>query len=146
MDLWLLGGLVGGADAGEVLDLTGAGLLVEALRVALLGLLDGDVDEDLDEGEGRVGVVGLLVQGAGLVAVGLVGRDEGGQGEAGRVGKELCDLSHSKRQNLISIHLARTQPRGQHTSAMRRMFSLRLFSSKPRSLFRPKRTLSPSRR
>lgn len=32
------------------------------------------------------------------------------------------------------------------TSEMRRMFSLRSFSEKPRSLFRPKRTLSPSRR
>ena len=32
------------------------------------------------------------------------------------------------------------------TSPMRRMFSLRSFSLKPRSLFRPKRTLSPSRR
>lgn len=34
----------------------------------------------------------------------------------------------------------------QRTSAIRRMFSLRSFSLKPRSLFRPKRTLSPSRR
>lgn len=50
--LRLLGGLVGRADAGEVLDLAGAGLLVQALGVALLGLFDGDVDEDLDEGEG----------------------------------------------------------------------------------------------
>jgi hypothetical protein len=32
------------------------------------------------------------------------------------------------------------------TSAIRLMFSLRLFSSKPRSLLSPKRTLSPSRR
>ncbi len=35
---------------------------------------------------------------------------------------------------------------GQCTSAMRLMFSLRSFSEKPRSLFSPNRTLSPSRR
>jgi hypothetical protein len=36
--------------------------------------------------------------------------------------------------------------RGRLTSEMRRMFSLRSFSEKPKSLFRPNRTLSPSRR
>lgn len=83
MDLGLLGGLVRSADAGEVLDLASAGLLVETLGVTLLGLLNGDVDVDLDEGERGVGVGGLLVESTGGLTVGLVGGDEGGQGEAG---------------------------------------------------------------
>lgn len=83
MDLGLLGGLVRSADAGEVLDLASAGLLVETLGVTLLGLLNGNVNVDLDEGEGGVGVGGLLVESTGGLTVGLVGRDERGQGEAG---------------------------------------------------------------
>ena len=92
VDLWLLGGLVGSADAGKVLDDTGAGLLVETLGIALLGLFDGNVDVDFDEGKRGVCVCGLLVEFAGGLAVGLVRGDEGGQGEAGGVGEELCDL------------------------------------------------------
>ena len=83
MDLGLLGGLVRSADASEVLDDTGASLLVETLGVTLLGLLDGDVNVDLDEGERSISVVGLLVEFTGSLAIGLVGRDEGSQGEAG---------------------------------------------------------------
>lgn len=92
-DLGVLRGLVGGGDAGEVLDLAGAGLLVEALRVALLGDLDGDIDVDLDEGEGFV-LAGAAdgVQIAGDLTVGAVGGDEGGEGDGGAVGKELGDL------------------------------------------------------
>ena len=41
--------LVGVVDAGEARELAGPGLGVEALRVALLALLDRRVDEDLDE-------------------------------------------------------------------------------------------------
>src|SRR5687768_13122744 len=41
--------LVGSADPGELRDLPGARLLVEALRVALLADLDGRVHVDLDE-------------------------------------------------------------------------------------------------
>lgn len=92
VDLWLLGGLVGSTDAGKVLDDTGAGLLVETLGIALLGLLDRDVDVDFDEGERGLGVFGLLVEFAGGLAVGLVGGDEGGQGEGRGVGEELGDL------------------------------------------------------
>lgn len=40
----------------------------------------------------------------------------------------------------------RSRKKGKHTSPIRRMFSVRSLSEKPRSLFRPKRTLSPSRR
>ena len=42
--------LVGVADAGELLDLAGEGLRVEALHVAAGALLDRGVDEHLDEG------------------------------------------------------------------------------------------------
>ena len=78
VDLRLLGGLVGSTDAGKVLDDTGAGLLVETLGVALLGLFDGDVDVDFDEGQGSLGVFGLFVEFAGGLAVGFVRGDEGG--------------------------------------------------------------------
>ena len=92
VDFRLLGGLVGSTDAGKVLDDTGAGLLVETLGIALLGLFDGNVDVDFDEGQGSLCVFGLFVEFAGGLAVGLVGGDEGGQGEGGGVGEELCDL------------------------------------------------------
>ena len=48
-DLRGLGGLVGVADAGEMLDEARAGLGVEALGVALLDDLERGVDPDLDE-------------------------------------------------------------------------------------------------
>jgi hypothetical protein len=41
--------LIGARDAGEVLDLAGLRLLVEALGIALDTDLDRRVDEDLDE-------------------------------------------------------------------------------------------------
>lgn len=92
VNLGLLRSLVWGADAGEVLDYTGSGLLVQALGITLLGVLDGNVNIDLDERKGLVDILGALVQLASLLAVGLVGRDEGRQGQAGRVGKQLGDL------------------------------------------------------
>lgn len=93
-DLGVLGGLVRGADAGEVLDDAGAGLLVKALGVALLGHLDRDLDVDLDEGDGLVGGAGGLggVEVARELAVCLEGRDEGCQGDGRGVGEELGDL------------------------------------------------------
>ena len=48
-NLRILRRLVRRADARELGDLALARLLVQALGVALLGLLDGDVDEDFDE-------------------------------------------------------------------------------------------------
>lgn len=53
-DIGVLGGLVGGADAGEVGDVAGAGFLVQALGVALLGDFEGQIDEDLNERDGGV--------------------------------------------------------------------------------------------
>src|SRR5690349_5828937 len=57
--------LVGGGDAGELRDLTGAGLLVEALRVATLALLQRARDVDFHEIAG-------LHEAADGVAVGAV--------------------------------------------------------------------------
>lgn len=93
-DFGLGGLLVGSGDAGKLLDLTGAGLLVETLGVALLGDLERHVDIDLDEGDGLIGAAGGDggVQLTGRVAVGAVGGDKGGDGDGGGVGKELGDL------------------------------------------------------
>lgn len=92
VDLCVLGSLVRSADASELLDLAGASLLVQTLGVALLSLLNGNVDEDFDEGERRLVVLGVVVEVAGDLAVGLVGRDERGEGDGGAVGEELGDL------------------------------------------------------
>ena len=78
--------LVRRGDAGELLDLAGARLLVEPLHVALLADLDRAVDEDLDE-------VARLHDRAHLIAVGAVRRDEGRQRHDAGVGEELRDLA-----------------------------------------------------
>lgn len=92
MDLRILWRLVRGTDPRELLDLACSCLLVQTLGVALLGLFNGDVDEDFDEGERGVGVLGVGVEFAGELAVGFVGGDEGGQGDCGGVREELGDL------------------------------------------------------
>ena len=92
VDLCVLGSLVRSADASELLDLASASLLVQTLGIALLGLLNGNVNEDLDEGERRLVVLGVVVEVAGDLAVGLVGGDERGEGDGGAVGEELGDL------------------------------------------------------
>ena len=78
-DLGVVRGLVGGADAGKVGDLAGAGLLVEPLGVTLLGDLEGDVGEDFDEGDPLVvggGPGSGSVQVTRDLPVGLEGGDE----------------------------------------------------------------------
>jgi hypothetical protein len=111
VDLRVLGSLVGSADTSELLDLTGASLLVQTLGVALLGLLNGDVNEDLDEGKRSLAVLGVGVEIAGNLAVGLVGGDEGGKGDGGAVGEELGDLlrrvSGESQDTLFNICLPR---------------------------------------
>lgn len=92
VDLRVLGSLVRSADTSELLDLARASLLVQTLGVALLGLLDGDVNEDLDEGERSLAVLGVVMEVTGDLTVGLVGRDKGGEGDGGAVGEELGDL------------------------------------------------------
>ena len=92
VDLCVLRSLVRSADTSELLDLARASLLVQTLGVALLGLLDGDVNEDLDEGERSLAVLGVVVEVTGDLTVGLVGRDEGGEGDGGAVSEELGNL------------------------------------------------------
>ena len=87
------GGLVRVVDAGEALELAGAGLGVEALGVALLAELDRRVDEHLDERE-----IGRGVELPHRVAVGPVGaherheRDEAGVGHQGRDVADAADV------------------------------------------------------
>ena len=85
--------LIRGRNTRKLLDLTSSSLLVEALGIALLSHLEGNVDKHLNEGDGLVAAaLGLGVQCASRVAVGAVGRDEGGDGDGGGVGEELGDL------------------------------------------------------
>lgn len=101
--------LVRRRDASELLDLSSAGLLVETLGVTLLSHLEGHVDKDLDKGDGPVTVlVGLGVQLARKIAVGAVGRDEGGDGDGGRVGKELGNLADAA-DVLVAVGLGEAQ-------------------------------------
>lgn len=95
MNLRLLRRLIRRANPRELLDLARSRLLVQTLGIALLRLLNGDVDEDLDERERGVGVLGVGVQLARELAVGFVGRDEGGEGDGCRVGEEFGDLHHA---------------------------------------------------
>lgn len=142
VDLWVLRLFVRRTDAGEVLDLASTSLLVQALGITLLGLCNRDVNVDLDERQWRVGVVGRLVKCTGAVAICLVGRDEGGQGNSRGIRKELCDLKRAFVNPVVRVLLGMIL--SAHTSAIRRMFSFLSFSEKPRSLFNPNRTLSPS--
>ena len=73
MNLRLLRCLVGRADAREFWNLAFPRLLVQALGIACLGDFEGQVDEDLDEGKGRVCAGGYGVQVTRLGAVGFVG-------------------------------------------------------------------------
>ena len=61
MNLRILRRLVRSTDAGELFDFTRFGLLVQSLWVSFLGLLDWNVDEDFDEGQGRIGVLCICV-------------------------------------------------------------------------------------
>lgn len=91
-NLCILRRLVRCADTGEVGNLASASLLVQTLRVALLGLLDRDVDEHLDEGQRPIFPGGSGMEITSDFAVGLVGADEGGNGNGGGVCEKLCDL------------------------------------------------------
>lgn len=104
VDLRVLGSLVGRTDTSELLDLAGASLLVQTLGVALLGLLNGNVNEDLDEGKRSLAVLGVGVEVTGDLAVGLVGGDEGGKGDGGAVGEELGDLLRRVSQEASDNH------------------------------------------
>ena len=116
MDLRAQRRLVRRRDAREVLDLARARLLVEPLRVALLGDLDRDVDVDLDEGDGRVALRDGAVQVARDLAVGEVRRDEGRQGRSRGVGEQLRDLCTTGQSSVSSF------PRG-HARANNRQLA-----------------------
>jgi len=118
VDLRALRRLVRRRDAREVLDLPRARLLVEPLRVALLGDLDRDVDVDLDEGDGLVALGDGAVQVARDLAVGEVRRDEGRQGCGRGVGEELRDLCTRGQSSVFSF------PRG-HARANNRQLGER---------------------
>ena len=85
-DLGLLGRFVGAVDAGEVLELARARLLVEALHVARLGDRERGVDEDLDE-------LALGQHRADHLALGAERADEGGEHDQAGVGHQLGDLA-----------------------------------------------------
>ena len=103
VDLRVFWGLVRVVNAREVPDKSLPGLLVEALWVSLLGDGERHVDKDLDERE-----VSLLVELSGRVSVCPVWRDEGGQRDHARVGKELRHLRDPS-DVLVSVLLAETQ-------------------------------------
>lgn len=123
-------------------NLSCTGLLVETLGVALLDDVEGRVDKDLDEAQPRL-FVELTRDGA----VCTVRRDERCQRDARGVRKELRDLWLNTHKRAASVSTACNGRVGVvQTSPILRMFSVRDFSSKPRSLLRPNRMLSPSRR
>jgi len=77
VNLRILGGLIRTADTREFGDLARARKLVQTLGIAGLCDLERQVDEDLDELEGRVVALDFGVQGARGCAVGGERRDEG---------------------------------------------------------------------
>lgn len=90
--------LVWRRNTSEFLDFTGTSLLVQTLRIALLGNFERNVDKDFDKGNGLLITLSLSVKFTGRVAVGSVGRNEGRNGDGGRIGKELSDLEDTKRR------------------------------------------------
>ena len=83
-NLGILRRLIGRANTSKLWDLALPRLLVQSLRVTLLGLLDGDVDIDFDKGQRLViGVCGggRGVQFASSLAVLFEGRDERRDGD-----------------------------------------------------------------
>jgi hypothetical protein len=90
--LWCL---IRRTDARELWNLALTRLLVQTLRVALLGLFERDVDEDFNKGERLVlwvcvGLCGVEI--ARRLTIGFIGRDERCNSDGSRVGEELCYL------------------------------------------------------
>lgn len=144
MNLGVLGRLIRRTDAGKLFNLSGASFLVQTLGIALLGLFDRNIDKDFDKRQWGIDVFGVGVEVPGELSVGFVGGDEGGEGDGGAVREEFGDLvaacQYRPTPPIVNL-VVRI-----FTSAMRRMFSSRSLGEKPKSLFKPKRTLSPSRR
>src|SRR5690348_4755280 len=85
-DFGVLRLLVRAVDAGEILELAGAGLGIEALGVALLGFGERRIDKDLEE-------LALGNHPPDHVPLGPERRDEGRQHDETRVGHEPRDLA-----------------------------------------------------
>ena len=82
----LLGRLVRVVDTGEAFDLTGAGLFVQAFRVACLARFERCLDVYFDELAHRN-------QLANVVAVLAIGRNERGRRQDAGIGHQSCDLA-----------------------------------------------------
>src|SRR5262249_46322530 len=80
------GSLVGGRNAGEILDHIRASLRVKPLGVAGLANFNGRVDEDLDEPPGRHDL-------ANQVTVGAIRRNKGRDANRSMAGKQLRHLA-----------------------------------------------------
>lgn len=93
VNLRLLRCLVRCADTSEILDYTGPGLLVKTLGISLLGLLNRNINKDLDERQSGLAVGSVLVHLPRLLAIGLVRADERSQRQARRIGKQLGHLT-----------------------------------------------------
>ncbi len=89
------------------------------------------------------GDVAVFMELAGERAVGSIRGDKGRQGGGAGVGEQECNLLQKA---AVSAWVNEAAKHLLFTSATLLMFSPRSFSLNPRSLFRPKRTLSPSRR
>lgn len=104
-DLSVLRLLVRSRNAGEILDLTSASLLVKTLGITLLGNFEGHINVDFDEGDWLIATLcGLLVQITGDLAIRSVGRDKRGNGDGRRVGEELGDFGDAANV-LVSVSL-----------------------------------------
>lgn len=73
MDLRVLWCLIRRTDTSELLDLASFGLLVQTLRISLLCFFNRNINEDFDEGQWRVRVLGVRVELASDLAVSFVG-------------------------------------------------------------------------
>ena len=80
-DFRVVGGFVGGVDAGEVGDFAGAGAAVEVFGIALFADVEGGADEDFDEAAGGY-------EGTGEGALGAEGGDAGDEGDESGVVQE----------------------------------------------------------
>ena len=93
MHLGLLRLFIRRTDTGEFRNLTLPSQLIKTLGVTLLGNRNGDINEDLNEGQtSLLARSGDLMQLARGITVCTVGRDERCDGDGGAVGEELGDL------------------------------------------------------
>lgn len=101
--------LVRRRDTGKLLDLTRPGLLVQSLGIALLSHFKWYINEHLDERQLLLlSTTGLRMQLTRHVAIRPVRRDEGGDGDGGRVGKELGDFADAT-DVLVTVLLGEAQ-------------------------------------